>query len=1300
MIQIIDNIELNSKQPNFTRDQFKTLQSMRNVTDSNIDDGHISYCLETDKHYTYHSSNDMDTITGKWRLFKGEPGEPGKPGEPGESGYSTSTRFIFKASEEAPTTPIGGSWNPATNQFFPPEGWSATDSAQTGIIWMSQKTFYADPNTPEERWSTPIRITGENGRDGEDGTKIEYIYKLSDREPEESDRPISIDQDDYVPTGEGWTDDPQGISEQKPYEWVCVRVKSDTWGEYSTPAVWSKWGSNGKDGAGIEYIYKLTKENNAPNRPTGVSQEDEYLPDGWTDDPSGVSQEFPYEWVCVRKYRDNEWGQFSLPALWAKWGFDGANGAMGVSTSSRFVFKASEERPATPTGGTWNPTTGEFIPPAGWSKDDHLEGIVWMSQKVFYSSTEYPVEPWSTPLRITGEDGKDGTDGSTLEYIYKLANRKPTEQDRPNSVNQDDYIPDGWSDNPSSITETMQYEWVCIRTKVNDVWSDFSIPVIWSRWGANGKDGDGVEYIFLRTQTNESPNKPQGTSQEDEWIPSPWTDDPTGVTEQYPYEWVCIRKYRNEQWGEYSNPALWAKYGFNGKDGEDGADGTSVNVKGTLDSISQLPTVGQPGDAYVIDGDLYVWDGNKWTNVGGFKGADGVSTYVHTAYADNVAFDEAGNILSVSGFSVSSLTGNKAWWGVCTDTNVNDPTEPTVYNWSKTKGEKGDTGEQGPQGIEGPRGPAGQQLYTWIVYADDSLGNGISNDPTGKKYIGIGYNKTTPIEDYTPSEYSWSLIKGEDGVGQPGTSLFTWIKYADKNPNLPGNEDTPIYDIPNDNTTRYIGIAINKETKVESNNYQDYIWSLFKGNDGANGIDGRIPYPAGIYDAGITYTCTSLKAPYVLHEDGYWIMAKNGSWLGTEHNKTPKQWYEQYGEESIWQPLEHYKAIYTELLIADGGKLGKFVFNGDYMYSQEGIDSLGRVSTDYQYFLEPGPMFLFTDETIFTHGIPEVGTIKVEDTKITITNNGHPFSSFVLKMATPTVSTPAFKVIITTDDGSTTLPEGLELTWIGTDKTSFSQELTVGTNTLQKSTTAPYIKIQWQTYSYGEITITLVNDVYFIPNFQVNAITGEVKMKQAQIEGAFSPQYKLFDIYQNQTLTTLIINRKYDNSYIRLIDSNNNNTTDVGYVLFNKDNYDIDSYTNGQIIESKVLHNNTGTNVVLYSDLQISRFFITFSIPSSGVTNSMPYTSNSVIVKPGGILKAELIKDTTVTGPISATILITNIGDFEPAYIEGELRIITRGFSDATDTNIVQLNSKITQLNSRIVAIENKINEWNNSQGG
>lgn len=63
--------------------------------------------------------------------------------------------------------------------------------------------------------------------------------------------------------------------------------------------------------------------------------------------------------------------------------------------------------------------------------------------------------------------------------------------------------------------------------------------------------------------------------------------------------------------------------GADGADGKDGADGTSVSIKGTLSSVSELPTTGTSGDAYIINGNLYVWNGSKWENVGNIKGEKG-----------------------------------------------------------------------------------------------------------------------------------------------------------------------------------------------------------------------------------------------------------------------------------------------------------------------------------------------------------------------------------------------------------------------------------------------------------------------------------------------------------------------------------------------------------------------------------------------------------------------------------------------------------------------------------------------------
>lgn len=336
MIQIIDNFEHRSKLPNFARDQFDTLEEMKNVRDEDIDEGHISYCISTDKHYKFNASNAIDQSTGKWREFKGEKGDPGKDGQDGTNVSSNLTAFVFKSSETTPSKPVGGSWNSDTNVFTPPTGWYTTDQNMVGTIWMSWAVFQT-AGTIQGEWSTPVRITGENGKDGQDGKSIEFIYKVSNRVPNSSDKPSSVNEDGSVP--DGWTDHPTGVSESNQYEWMCVRTKTDDlWSDWNGPTVWSKWGANGKDGDGVEYIYKRTTTNLSPDRPTEVSQEDDFVPEGWTDDPTGVNENNMYEWVCVRKYKEGIWSEFSNPALWAKWGEKGEPGTDGKD--GRIVYPA------------------------------------------------------------------------------------------------------------------------------------------------------------------------------------------------------------------------------------------------------------------------------------------------------------------------------------------------------------------------------------------------------------------------------------------------------------------------------------------------------------------------------------------------------------------------------------------------------------------------------------------------------------------------------------------------------------------------------------------------------------------------------------------------------------------------------------------------------------------------------------------------------------------------------------------------------------------------------------------------
>lgn len=59
---------------------------------------------------------------------------------------------------------------------------------------------------------------------------------------------------------------------------------------------------------------------------------------------------------------------------------------------------------------------------------------------------------------------------------------------------------------------------------------------------------------------------------------------------------------------------------------KNGEDGTSVTILGSYDSEEELNTAhptGSAGDAYLVAGDMYVWNGTEWHNVGTIQGPQG-----------------------------------------------------------------------------------------------------------------------------------------------------------------------------------------------------------------------------------------------------------------------------------------------------------------------------------------------------------------------------------------------------------------------------------------------------------------------------------------------------------------------------------------------------------------------------------------------------------------------------------------------------------------------------------------------------
>ena len=215
----------------------------------------------------------------------------------------------------------------------------------------------------------------------------------------------------------------------------------------------------------------------------------------------------------------------------------------------------------------------------------------------------------------------------------------------------------------------------------------------------------------------------------------------------------------------------WSK--FKGEDGQKGSDGTSVTILGSYASLDALnaahPDNNINGDGYIVNGDLYVWDGTQFLNVGKIKGDDGkdgkdgengTSAYMHIKYSND------------GGLTFTPSNGEEAgdYIGVYSDDVVADSTDVSRYTWSRMKGE---------DGIPGEKGKDGTTTYTWIKYSNNADGSGLYDTPNSETvYIGIATNKTTPTESNVASDYKWSKFRGDDGVdGRDGVSVSTITNY-------------------------------------------------------------------------------------------------------------------------------------------------------------------------------------------------------------------------------------------------------------------------------------------------------------------------------------------------------------------------------------------------------------------------------------------------------------------------------------------------------------------------------------------
>lgn len=542
------------------------------------------------------------------------------------------TVFAFKITDKSVTdiaSPKGGSWNHINNIVeYPVDSdgvWlaDAGEVSKNQKVWMSTTTFTSDSNKDPE-WSKPTCITGSDGEPGKDGESVEFVYA---RLPKSTDlelfknyctqNNITIRTNDgntafikngsettelRIPRSDGsnfivrLTDSPNGITVEQQVEIYWVRqFNNNVWSAWSGPMFWAVWGEKGLDGDGVQYVYAVSSNNSAPIRilkyeelsesDKKLFQTDEYVPNGWVDDPSDFDipfgQDMPYLFCALRKKthtKDNQmmWGDYSEPQIWSHWGKDGS----GSFTSFAFCIanKILDLSKCTVHGGYYtdplaNLTTYDSgnveMPNIVWT--DTIEKTptsletVWMITKFFSDPDDSILTQWSKPTKLADSPlfeveycskDYDGRELISLEAFKELSGATYT--DRTELILAwEDYVSNNGFGKWTQDAKDAVY--MATASLTDSKWSNWSVNKI------KGESGNSTQFIFTLTDGKDPvllmPDNPADEIyQTDNYCPDNWTPTPPSVTDTLPVCWISQRTKTNDVWSWYSSPSKFAMY--------------------------------------------------------------------------------------------------------------------------------------------------------------------------------------------------------------------------------------------------------------------------------------------------------------------------------------------------------------------------------------------------------------------------------------------------------------------------------------------------------------------------------------------------------------------------------------------------------------------------------------------------------------------------------------------------------------------------------------------------------------------
>ena len=404
-----------------------------------------------------------------------------------------------------------------------------------------------------------------------------------------------------------------------------------------------------------------------------------------------------------------------------------------------------------------------------------------------------------------GVDGVDGTNGKNLQVLGRKADLAaiqaivdPEDQD---AYTADDnghlyiYVVNAWVDagkfrgadgtNGTNGTDGTDGE---DGKSAYQIAQDGGFVGSESAWlvslkGVDGTDGRNVQ---LKGAVADVASLPTGAAEQDAysvtetntvymWISGAWVNlgsfkGTNGTNGKSAYQtWVDAGNVGTEA---QFLASLKGTNGTNGTDGQDGADGRNVTVlgsKATLAIIQALPTPAQQ-DAWTSleDGNLYMYIGTTWTNLGRFKGDKGDKGEDGEQGATGTSINIKGEVeLDADLPAPGTLNVGDAYFSL-ESRKLFQVNEGGLYNPGINI-----TGPQGEEGPEGKQGATGTSIKIMGTYPTEAAL--LAADPAfepGDGYL-VGADLYLPAAaGATPKWYNAGPVRGPEGpegkIGKTG----------------------------------------------------------------------------------------------------------------------------------------------------------------------------------------------------------------------------------------------------------------------------------------------------------------------------------------------------------------------------------------------------------------------------------------------------------------------------------------------------------------------------------------------------